>query len=137
MKHGILLEASMERAGGSDREIDFGQCATRAGHCRERETDRKDGKRLAELTRHGQIRPSYVPPRAILELRDLTRYRNKLLSAGSSERNRVQKVLEDANIKLGSVLSDVFGVSGQKMLQAIVKEDKVDTAKVAQHHYGP
>jgi transposase len=95
-------------------------------------TDRKDGKRLAELTRHGQIRPSYVPPRAILELRDLTRYRNKLLSAGSSERNRVQKVLEDANIKLGSVLSDVFGVSGQKMLQALVKEDTVDTAKVAQ-----
>ena len=49
-------------------------------------TDRKDGKRLAELTRHGQIRPSYVPPRAIRELRDLTRYRSKLLSAGSSER---------------------------------------------------
>ena len=95
-------------------------------------TDRKDGKRLAELTRHGQIRPSYVPPRAILELRDLTRYRNKLLSAGSSERNRVQKVLEDANIKLGSVLSDMFGASGQKMLQALVKEDTVDTAKVAQ-----
>lgn len=95
-------------------------------------TDRKDGKRLAELTRHGQIRASDVPPRAILELRDLTRYRNKLLSAGSSERNRVQKVLEDANIKLGSVLSDVFGVSGQKMLQALVKEDTVDTAKIAQ-----
>src|SRR5206468_8427125 len=95
-------------------------------------TDRKDGKRLAELTRHGQVRPSYVPSRAILELRDLTRYRSKLLSAGSSERNRVQKVLEDANIKLGSVLSDVFGASGQKMLQALVKEDTVDTAKVAQ-----
>src|SRR6266516_4705691 len=73
-------------------------------------TDRKDGKRLAELTR----------------------YRSKLLSAGSSERNRIQKVLEDANIKLGSVLSDVFGVSGQKMLQALVKQDSVATAKVAQ-----
>ena len=95
-------------------------------------TDRKDGKRLAELTRYGQVRPSYVPPRAILELRDLTRYRSKLLSAGSSERNRIQKVLEDANIKLGSVLSDVFGVSGQKMLQALVKQDSVATAKVAQ-----
>src|SRR5262249_47563514 len=75
-------------------------------------TDRKDGKRLAELTRHGQIRPSYVPPRAIAELRDLTRYRSKLLGAGASERNRIQKILETANIKLGSVLSDVFGVSG-------------------------
>ena len=95
-------------------------------------TDRKDGKRLAELTRHGQVRPSYVPPRAILELRDLTRYRSKLLSAGSSERNRIQKVLEDANIKLGSVLSDVFGLSGQKMLQQLVKTDTVDIANVIQ-----
>src|SRR5438132_7852757 len=95
-------------------------------------TDRKDGKRLAELTRHGQIRPSYVPPRAILELRDLTRYRNKLLSAGSSERNRFQKVLEDANIKLGSVLTDVFGVSGQKMLKALIAPDVVEIDKIAQ-----
>jgi transposase len=95
-------------------------------------TDRKDGKRLAELTRHGQVRPSYVPPRAILELRDLTRYRSKLLSAGSSERNRIQKVLEDANIKLGSVLSDVFGLSGQKMLQQLVTKDTVDIANVIQ-----
>src|SRR5437867_12335412 len=95
-------------------------------------TDRKDGKRLAELTRHGQVRPSDVPPRAIVELRDSTRYRSKRLSAGSSERHRIQKVLEDANIKLGSVLSDVFGVSGQKMLQALVKQDSVATAKVAQ-----
>ena len=94
-------------------------------------TDRKDGKRLAELTRHGQIRPSYVPPRAIRELRDLTRYRSKLLSAGSSERNRIQKVLEDANIKLGSVLSDMFGVSGQRMLQALVQQDTLDTTEVA------
>src|SRR5262245_11421993 len=95
-------------------------------------TDRKDGKRLAELMRHGQVRPSYVPPRAILELRDLTRYRSKLLSAGSSERNRIQKVLEDANIKLGSVLSDVFGLSGQKMLQQLVNNDTVDIANVIQ-----
>src|SRR5438445_2572561 len=95
-------------------------------------TDRKDGKRLAELTRHGQIRASFVPPREILELRDLTRYRSKLLMAGGSERRRIQKILETANIKLGSVLSDVFGVSGQRMLQALVKEETIDTAKVAQ-----
>ena len=98
----------MECTGGADSEINFSECPTRASFAGEK-TDRKDGKRLAELTRHGQVRPSYVPPRAILELRDLTRYRSKLLSAGSSERNRIQKVLEDANIKLGSVLSDVFG----------------------------
>ena len=59
-------------------------------------------------------------------------HQNKLLSAGSSERNRIQKVLEDANIKLGSVLSDVFGVSGQKMLQQLVKKDTVDIANVMQ-----
>lgn len=99
-------------------------------------TDRKDGRRLASLTRHGQIRPSYVPPRAIAELRDLTRYRSKLLGTGTSERNRVLKVLETANIKLGSVLSDVFGVSGQRMLEALVKKDAVDIESVAQlAHY--
>lgn len=95
-------------------------------------TDRKDGRRVASLTRHGQVRPSYVPSKDILELRDLTRYRSKLLAAGASERNRIQKVLETANIKLGSVLSDVFGVSGQRMLKALVKDDLVDISKVAQ-----
>jgi len=70
-------------------------------------TDNKDGKRLASLMRHGLIRPSFVPPRDIRELRDLTRYRKKLLANGAAERNRIQKVLEDANIKLGSVLTDL------------------------------
>jgi transposase len=95
-------------------------------------TDRKDGKRLAELTRHGQVRPSYVPPRHP-GTSGFDRYRSKLLSAGSSERNRIQKVLEDANIKLGSVLSDVFGLSGQKMLQQLVTKDTVDIANVIAH----
>lgn len=95
-------------------------------------TDQKDGKRLASLLRHGLIRPSFVPPREIRQLRDLTRYRSKLLGNGASERNRIQKVLEDANIKLGSVLSDVFGVSGQNMLRALVQTDVVEIDKVAQ-----
>ena len=69
-------------------------------------TDRKDGKRLAELTRHGQIRPSYVPQRAIRELRDLTRYRSKLLSAGSSERNRIQKRWRPLSNRWEGKLSD-------------------------------
>jgi len=88
-------------------------------------TDSKDGKRLASFLRHGLIRPSFVPPRDIRELRDLTRYRKKLLGNGAAERNRIQKVLEDANIKLGSVLSDVFGVSGQRMLHALVDKPSV------------
>jgi transposase len=66
-----------------------------------------------------------VPRRDIRELRDLTRYRKKLLANGAAERNRIQKVLEDANIKLGSVLSDVFGVSGQRMLHALVEQPSV------------
>jgi transposase len=94
-------------------------------------TDNKDGRRLASYLRHGLIRASFVPPREIRELRDLTRYRKKLLANGAAERNRIQKVLEDANIKLGSVLSDVFGVSGQRMLHALVEKPAVDVDAIA------
>jgi transposase len=88
----------------------------RKGH----KTDRIDAQWLAHLLRHDMIRASFVPPRPIRELRDLTRRRKQLLSDATSERNRVQKTLEDANVKLGSVLSDVFGVSGQRMLEALL-----------------
>lgn len=84
-------------------------------------TDRKDGKRLAHLLRHGLIQASFIPPKFIRELRDLTRRRRQLLGAGASERNRIQKVLEDANVKLASVLADLFGVSGQDMLEALLE----------------
>ena len=93
-------------------------------------SDNKDGKRVASYLRHGLIRASFVPPRDIRELRDLTRYRKKLLANGAAERNRIQKVLEDANIKLGSVLSDVFGVSGQRMLHALVEKPSVNVEEV-------
>jgi transposase len=89
----------------------------RKGH----KTDNKDGWWLAHLLRHAMIHPSFIPPRAIRELRDLTRRRKRLLGAGTSERNRVQKILEDANVKLGNVLTDLFGVSGQLMLEALLK----------------
>ena len=89
----------------------------RKGH----KTDNKDGWWLAHLLRHAMIHPSFIAPRTIRELRDLTRRRKRLLSAGTSERNRVQKVLEDANVKLGNVLSDLFGVSGQLMLEALLQ----------------
>jgi transposase len=85
-----------------------------------KKTDRKDGRRLAHFLRHNLIEASFIPPVAIRQLRDLTRRRRKLLGAGASERNRVQKVLEDANVKLGNVLSDVFGASGQAMLEALL-----------------
>ena len=77
------------------------------------------------------VQPSFIPPRAIRELRDLTRRRKCLLGNSTSERNRVQKVLEDANVKLGNVLSDVFGVSGQLMLDALL-EGQATPEQVAQ-----
>jgi transposase len=88
----------------------------RRGH----KTDPNDSRWLAHLLRHGMIRPSFIPPLAIRELRDLTRRRLQLIAENSRERNRVQKVLEDANVKLGDVLSDVFCVSGRLMLQALL-----------------
>jgi transposase len=91
----------------------------RKGH----KTDDKDGWWLAHLLRHAMIHPSFIPPRAIRELRDLTRRRARLNGDGTAEKNRVQKILEDANVKLGNVLSDVFGASGQLMLEALLKGD--------------
>jgi transposase len=86
-----------------------------------RKTDVKDSEWLAELMRHGLIRKSFVPPQPLRELRDLLRYRRKLVESGTSERNRLLAVLETANIKLASVASDVFGVSGRLMLDALIK----------------
>jgi transposase len=94
-------------------------------------TDRKDSEWLAYLLRHGLIRPSFIPPPEIRELRSLTRQRRDLIAAGARERNRVQRLLEEANIKIGNVLSDVFGVSGQRMLEALVA-GKATAAEVAQ-----
>lgn len=86
-----------------------------------RKTDIKDAEWLANLVRHGLIAKSFVPPKPIRELRDLLRYRRKLVESRSAERNRLLKLLETANIKLSSVASDVFGVSGMLMLQALVE----------------
>jgi transposase len=86
-----------------------------------RKTDQKDSQWIADLYRHGLLRKSFVPPKRIRDLRDLTRSRATLTQDHSSVCNRIQKVLEDANIKLASVASDVFGVSGRAMLQALIK----------------
>jgi len=96
-----------------------------------RKTDVKDAEWIADLLLHGLLRPSFVPPKPIRELRDLTRYRRKLVESRSAERNRLQKVLETANIKLASVASDVFGVSGMQMLEALV-EGKTTPAEMAE-----
>jgi len=86
-----------------------------------RKTDVKDAEWLADLLCHGLLRSSFVPPKPIRELRDLVRYRRKLVQSQAAERNRLLKVLEGANIKLASVATDVFGVSGRLMLRALIE----------------
>ena len=95
-----------------------------------RKTDVLDSEWLAELLRHGLIRSSFVPPPPIRELRDLTRYRRKLVQQRTGERNRLQKLLEMANIKLATVVSDVFGVSGMAIVRALV-DDKLTLEEIA------
>lgn len=85
-----------------------------------RKTDAKDCEWLADLLQHGLVRSSFVPPAEIQDLRDLTRYRVELIQARSRVANRIQKVLEQANIKLSSIASDTLGVSGQLMIEAII-----------------
>lgn len=86
-----------------------------------RKTDVKDSEWIAQLLQHGLLRPSFIPPRPTRELRDLTRQRTKLTHERTAVSNRISKVLEDANIKLGSVASDVLGKSGRAMLEALIR----------------
>ena len=95
-----------------------------------RKTDVKDAEWIADLLRHGLLRPSFIPERSQRELRELVRYRRSLVQERSREANRVQKVLEGANIKLGSVASDVLGASGKMMLAALA-EGEDDPAVLA------
>lgn len=85
-----------------------------------RKTDVKDAEWIADLLRHGLLKKSFVPPEEIRELRDLVRYRRKLIEGRTAERNRLLKFLEGANVKLASVVSDVFGASGMLMLRALI-----------------
>jgi transposase len=117
-----ILEDAFEVVLANSQEV-----KNRRGH----KTDWKDSEWLAHLLRHGMIRPSFIPPRAIRDLRDLTRRRKQMIRMGADERNRVQKVLEDANVKIGDVLSDVFSMTGQAMLEALL-EGKQGPAEIAQ-----
>jgi len=98
-----------------------------------RKTDIKDSEWIAELLRHGLLRASFVPPLGQRELRDLTRARSTFVRTRATLVNRVHKVLEGANIKLGSVASDVMGVSGRAMLAALVEgqSSPVEMAELA------
>ena len=103
-------------------EDDFELWLVNAQHVKNvpgRKTDVQDAQWLCQLLEHGLLRASFVPPKPIRELRDLTRYRKSLVWERAREANRLQKLLEDANIKLGDVASDVLGASGKAMLRAL------------------
>jgi len=98
-----------------------------------RKTDVKDAEWIAQLLRHGLLTASFIPDRQQRELRELVRYRRSIIEERSRQLNRIQKVLEGANIKLGSVVSDIMGVSAKEMLYAIAdgEEDPKKLASMA------
>jgi len=100
-----------------------------------RKTDQKDSEWIADLLQHGLLRASFVPPTPIRELRDLTRYRASLAQEINRIANRIQKVLEDANIKLASVATDTLGASGRAMLEAIIQGEQ-DSQHLAEMAHG-
>jgi transposase len=87
-------------------------------------TDKLDAVWLCKVAERQMLRPSFVPPPAIRRLRDLTRYRADLIAARTAEKNRVEKLLEDAQIKLSVVASDIFGVSGRDMMAALIAGER-------------
>ena len=101
---------------------------------RGRKTDVKDAEWLADLLRHGLLKPSFIPPLEIRELRELTRYRESLVREQTAVANRIQKVIESANIKLAQVASDALGASGRAILWALARgeTDPVKLASLAQ-----
>lgn len=104
-------------------EDDFELLLVNAQHVKNlpgRKTDMKDAEWLCQLLECGLLRGSFVPPREFRELRDLTRYRKSLIAERQRQANRLQKVLEDAGVKLACVATDVLGVSGRAMLEALV-----------------
>jgi transposase len=117
-----ILEESISVVLTSARDVKI-----RKGH----KTDWKDSRWLAHLLRHGMIRPSFIPERGIRELRGLTRRRKQLTHDATGVKNRVSKVLEEGNIKLGSVLTDIFGVTGRAILDALL-EGKMSPSDMAQ-----
>lgn len=106
-----VLEGSFELIVGNARHI---------RNVPGRKTDVKDAEWIADLVRHGLIAKSFVPPPPLRDLRELLRYRRKLVESQAAERNRLLKLLETANIKLASVATDVFGVSGRAMLKTLI-----------------
>ncbi len=98
-------------------------------------TDMKDSEWLCKLLKNGLLEKNFIPPEDMRNLRDFTRYRSKLVAVMASEKNRIIKVLETANIKLSSVLSDVFGESGSRIIEDLAK-GITDPKKLTEHVNG-
>ena len=96
-------------------EQDFEVILVNARHVKNvpgHKTDKKDSRWLAKLLISGLLKASFIPPKDIRDMRDLTRYRKKLVQNAAADRNRFEKILQDANFKLSNVISDIFGKSG-------------------------
>jgi transposase len=98
-------------------------------------TDKKDSRWLSKLLLSGLLKGSFIPPCDIRNLRDLVRYKKKVVAQASSEKNRIIKILEDANIKLSSVLSNVDGVVGTKIINSLI-EGKTDINELMRFYHG-
>jgi len=119
-------------------EEDFEILLVNARHIKNvpgQKTDKKDSKWITKLLLSGLLKGSFVPPKGTRELRDLTRYRRKIVGTISSEKNRIQKILEDANIKLSCVLSNMSGSVATKIIKAML-EGEEDISELVNFHHG-
>jgi transposase len=119
-------------------EEDFEVILVNARHVKNvpgHKTDKKDSRWLSKLLLSGLLKGSFIPPCEIRELRDLTRYRKKVVGQAASEKNRIIKILEDANIKLSSVLSNVDGATGTKIINSFI-EGTTDIDKLIKFYHG-
>lgn len=101
-----------------------------------KKTDTKDAQWIASLLRAGLLKPSYVPPADIRELRDLTRYRKHMVQETATQKNRVEKYLQQCGFKLSSILSDIFGMSGTAIIGRLCEKGEIDAREVYGLLYG-
>ena len=119
-------------------EADFEIILVNARHIKNvpgHKTDKKDSRWIAKLLHSGLLKGSFIPKLSIRELRDLTRYRKKLIEQIASEKNRIQKILEDGNIKLSSVVSNMSGVVATKIVDDLISGEE-DIEKLVLHRHG-
>jgi transposase len=119
-------------------EADFAVILVNARHIKHvpgHKTDKKDSRWIAKLLLSGLLKGSFIPPLPIRELRDLTRYKRKLVAQKASEKNRIQKILEDGNIKLSSVVSNMSGATAEKIVNALIAGE-TDAKKLTSLRHG-